>query len=79
MSDKVHPSNARDIDVEDIFTFHPPTGDQPERYVAIRAAGKEFAKTILANCPGCADRTVAVRKVREAVMVANASIALDPK
>jgi hypothetical protein len=74
-----HPSNARDIDIEELFTFHPPTGDQPDRYVAIRGAAKVFANTVLSNCPSCADRAVAIREIREAVMVANASIALEPR
>ncbi len=76
---KTHPSNTRDISVEDIFTFHPPTTEQIKYYVAIREKAKEFAQLILDVCPPCADRTVAIRRLREVVMVANASIALDPK
>ena len=62
---------------EDIFTYHPPRPGQEEKYAAIRAAGKSMAMVILATCPQCADRTDAIRKVREAVMTANASIALN--
>lgn len=79
MSEKIHPSNVRDVDIESLFTFHPPTGTQPLRYTAVRAAAKVFAATILENCPSCADRTVAIRKLREVVMIANASIALEPQ
>jgi hypothetical protein len=57
------------------FSYHPPIDDQAERYAAIRAAGKTFAETIIALCPESADRTVAVRKIREAVYAGNASIA----
>lgn len=57
------------------FTYHAPKGDQPQRYEAIRAAGLEFARALIANTPAGPDQTVAIRKVREAVMVANASIA----
>lgn len=57
------------------FSYHAPKGDQPARYEALRSAGKEFAKVIVGSCPPSADRTVALRKVREAVMTANASIA----
>ena len=82
MSEKIHPSNVRDLNQEtltSLFTFHPPTGDQPDRYVAIRAAADVFARVIIESCPPCADRSVAIRKVREAVMTANASIALEPQ
>jgi len=58
------------------FTHHPPRNAMEiERYERIRAAGKVFAEVILAETPGCADQTVAIRKVREAVFVANAAIA----
>lgn len=62
-------------DLENWFTYHAPTADQLPRYEAIRAAGKAFAAVILANAPSSADQTVAIRKVREAVMTANAAIA----
>lgn len=64
------------IDVEDIFSYHAPTADQPQRYEHVRAAAKTFAKAILDNTVPCADQTAAIRKLRECVMTANASIAL---
>lgn len=57
------------------FKYHPPVGDQAERYESLREAGHAFAMAILMHCPSSADRTDAIRKVREAVMTANASIA----
>lgn len=62
--------------LEQAFTFHP-AGDNERVYAAVRAAGKSLALTILNAVPKCADRTAAIRKVREAVMTANAAIALD--
>lgn len=73
-----HPSNQQDAELESIFTYHPPVNDQPKRYVNVRDAAKVFAQVIVDNCPACADRTAAIRKIREAVFVANASIALEP-
>lgn len=74
-----HPSNRPTVDtLDDLFTYHPPTGDQPERYEAIRVKAKELAGLILEMTPGCADQSAALRKVREAVMTANAAIALEP-
>jgi len=74
-----HPSNRIETQeqLDQIFTYHAPVEGQPRRYVLIREAGKKLAETILACCPGCADTTAAIRKVREAVMVANAAIALE--
>ena len=64
-------------ELDNIFSYHSPKGDQPERYVKIRDAGKALAQTILDCTPGCADQTAAIRKVREAVMTANAAIAIN--
>lgn len=65
--------------LEDIFTYHRPTEDQLPKYQAVRDAAKEFAKIIVANTPASADQTVAIRKLRELVMVCNQAIALDGK
>ena len=64
------------IDIENIFTYHAPEGDQPKRYEAIREGAKLLATIIVNNTPPCADQTAAIRKLRECVMTANASIAL---
>ncbi|MFC5861108.1 hypothetical protein ACFPT7_02255 [Acidicapsa dinghuensis] len=61
------------------FSYHAPEGDDLERYAKLRSAGKVFAETINECCPESADKTAAVRKVREAVMTANASIACRGK
>lgn len=65
------------IDIEDLFSYHPPKGNQPERYEKIRNKAKELAHVIIACTPASADQTAAIRKLREAVMTANASIALE--
>ena len=65
-------------DLAHLFEHHPPQNDMEiERYRRIREAGKAFARVILNETPGCADQSVAIRSVREAVMWANASIALN--
>lgn len=61
--------------IEELFTYHPPQGDEPERYVRIRAAAKTFAYILLANCPAGPDRAYAIRLIRKTAMFANASIA----
>lgn len=57
------------------FTYHPPKGDQAARYGILRDAAMRFAETVVENTPPGPDQTVALRKVREAVMTANAAIA----
>ena len=60
----------------EMFTYHAPHGTQPERYERIRKAALDFAAVIDLSCPDCADKTAAIRKLREAVMTANAAIAI---
>ena len=74
-----HPSNRPRVDtLETLFTYHPPTGDQNKRYMLLRVSARSFATTILTCCSPSADTSAAVRKVREALMTANAAIALEP-
>lgn len=63
--------------IEDIFTYHAPEGDQPERYKRIRAKAKELAYVIHWACDPGPERTAAMRHLREAVMTANQSIATN--
>jgi hypothetical protein len=63
--------------IEEMFTYQPPVGDQVQRYQRIRDAAKQLALVILDATPGGADQAAAIRKVREAVMTANAAIALE--
>ena len=65
------------MDLENMFKYHPPEPDQIAKYEAIRAGAKAFAAIILENTPKSADQTASIRKLREAVMTANASIALN--
>lgn len=74
-----HPTPAHDPQIEDWFTYHSPTEDQQKRYVELRAAAKNLAYSIKANTKPSADQSAAFRLLRECVMTANASIALEPK
>jgi hypothetical protein len=62
-------------DIDNWFTYHAPTDAQAVKYNNIRDAGKFLAEVILDNTPINADQSAAIRKVREAVMTANAGIA----
>ena len=57
------------------FTYHAPTQNQVHLYNRIREHGRALAFVIRDCCPEGADTTAAIRKVREATMTANASIA----
>jgi hypothetical protein len=59
------------------FTYHSPNSEQNDSYIKLREAGLNLAEVILAETPACADQTAAIRKVREAVMTANAAIACE--
>jgi len=59
------------------FTYHQPKHGDIPKYEAIREAGRVFATAIVQNTPPCADQTVAVRRVREAIMIANAAISCE--
>jgi hypothetical protein len=63
--------------LEKEFTYHAPTPEEVERMTAIRIAAKVLAETILDNVPDCADRSAAMRKIREVSMTANAAIVLN--
>lgn len=63
--------------LENMFTHHPPAPDQIDRYQILRLAAKMFAINIVQYCPQSREATIAVNKVREAVMWANASIACN--
>lgn len=63
--------------IENWFAYHEPKGDQVERFELIRKTAKVMASVIVRTVPDCADRTSALRKLRETVMTANSAIACN--
>lgn len=61
--------------VKNDFTYHAPTGDQPKRYEKIRETAKGLAVLLVELCPDRRERSLALTKLEEAVMWANAAIA----
>jgi hypothetical protein len=57
------------------FTYHAPKGDQQDRYLEIRRRAHELARLISDSCPKSRERSLALTKLEESVMWANASIA----
>ena len=68
-----------DAEIEDLFSYHPPTPEQRGTYEEINAAFVECAKKIAPLLPGGPGKTVAVRKLSDARMSANAAVALNGK
>ena len=62
-------------EIEKRFTYHPPKGDQAERYVKIRDKAKEFVELINELTPDSREKSLAFTRLEECVMWANASIA----
>lgn len=65
--------NHEEIDVR--FSYHPPKGDQASRYENLRSSGKWLAQVIDKLCPDSREKSLALAKLEEAVMWANAGIA----
>jgi hypothetical protein len=70
------PMTAAQI-LAELFTYHPPTPFTLPKFAAINQAAKNFAEVVLQNCPSSADRSAAIRLIRDARMTANAAVALD--
>ena len=62
------------IDLANSFTYHPPQEGQPERYEEIRGRPR-LAEIIVGEVSDSRERTIAIGKIEEAVMWANAGIA----
>lgn len=59
------------------FGYHAPKGDQAARYSHITEQARIFWTTIISSCPPSEERSLALRKLQEARMWANASIAIN--
>jgi hypothetical protein len=66
-------------DIDNRFMYHSPFGDQPERYSVIREAGRVLANTLTYLCPPSRELSLALTKLEEAIMWANAAIARNEK
>lgn len=61
--------------IENNFKYHPPKANQPMKYQGLRDTAKELAKMIDLLCPASREKSLAMTKLEESVMWANASIA----
>ena len=62
-------------EIEKRFTYHAPKEGQPELYECIRHVARDFATCINDLCPDSREKSLAITRLEETVMWANASIA----
>jgi hypothetical protein len=60
--------------IDDAFEYHPWTNAQQQAGLEVRSVLATAVKVIVHNVPPGPDRTVAIRKLREARMDANSAI-----
>lgn len=65
--------------IDNNFNYHKPNEDQITSITAIREQCKTTAETINFRCPESREKSVAITKVEEAMMWANAAIAREEK
>lgn len=66
-------------DLDNRFTYHPPTPEQVPVYEDIRARARAFGIFIVANTPPSREQSLAITHLEEAVMWANAGLARAPR
>lgn len=72
-------SEEDDKRIDNNFTYHAPLGDQASRYELLRERAKALAKLIMSLTPKSREQSLALTKLEEAIMWANASIARNEK
>ncbi len=63
--------------IDNWFTYHAPNPNQQKAYTDLRDKAKEMAEMFNAYAPDSADKTAAMRDLRNAVMAMNLSIACN--
>jgi len=62
-------------DIDNWFTYHAPNAVSLQAYTELRTKAKELAELFNQWLPDCADKTAAMRKLRETLMAMNLAIA----
>jgi len=68
-------TDAERADIEKRFTYHAPTGNQPEQYEAMRMKARSMAIVLVALTKPSREQSLALMKLDEAVFWADAAIA----
>jgi hypothetical protein len=70
---------VRQEDIDNWFQYHTPTPARLSKYFDLRNSAKAFAEQFDKSVPDCADKTAAMRHLRETVMAMNLAIACNPE
>lgn len=65
-------------DIDNRFTYHPPSENKATKHVMIRESGKTLTEIINEHVPDGREKSLAITKIEEAVMWANAGLARTP-
>jgi len=68
------PAKPLNQDIENRFTYHAPNAEQIKKYPLIRDEAKYLAYLIEENVPNGREKSLAMTKLEEVVMWANAGI-----
>lgn len=60
----------------EILKYHAPNETDIEIITELRNTAESFIMILLLTCPDCADRTAAIRHMRETLMAANQAVIL---
>ena len=63
------------VDIENRFTYHPPQPDQIPKFEQLRNKAKELALLVEELVPDSREKSLALTKIEESNMWANAAIA----
>lgn len=64
------------LDIDSIFSHHPPANEETaELHAWIRLELKDVAQSFQAVLPDSPEKTLAIRRLQEAMMYANAAVA----
>lgn len=65
--------------IEDLFNYHPPTKNQILSMEILRDSAKSLARVVNEVVPDGADKSAAIRLLRQCVQISNAGIILNGK
>jgi hypothetical protein len=66
-------------DINNRFTYHPPSDTKATKHVMIRESGKTLTEIINEMVPDGREKSLAITKIEEAIMWANAGLARNPE
>ncbi len=64
-------------EIDNIFSYHAPKGDQAARYEAIREHARGLARFINSQCPASREQSLALTSLQQTIMWASAAIAIN--